>query len=65
MLAVSLVSHGDSDHARAPVADEPFCSGVEDRLGAYGLGSSTVDLRNSELVHLLKLKCGRYLPAGR
>lgn len=44
MLAVPLVSHSDSYYARTPIADEAFCSGIEDGLGAHGLGSSAVNL---------------------
>ena len=44
MLSLSLITNGDGDDGRAPVADESLGAGVEDGFAADGLGASAIHL---------------------
>jgi hypothetical protein len=50
VLSHPLIANSNSNNSGSPVSHESFSTGVEDRLAAHDLGSSTVDLQKLALI---------------
>src|ERR1700735_2095158 len=43
MFTIALIPNSDGDDCRFPITNEPLGTGIEDRLTAHSLGTSTIN----------------------